>query len=39
MKAESILDEWNYVRSWTEDFAYNVDTIKAEKGAARSVPS
>ena len=34
VKAEAILDEWNYVRSWTEDFAYNVDTIKAEKGAA-----
>ncbi len=33
-KAESILDEWNYIRSWTEDFAYNVRTIKAEKGAA-----
>ena len=33
-ETESILDEWNYIRSWTEDFAYNVRTIKAEKGAA-----
>ena len=33
-ETESILDEWNYVRSWTEDFAYNVRTIGNEKGAA-----
>ena len=32
--AESILDEWNYIRSWTEDFAYNVRTVHSEKGAA-----
>ncbi len=33
-KAESILDEWNYVRNWTEDFGYNMKTIGNEKGAA-----
>ena len=33
-KAESILNEWNYVRGWTEDFQYSINTIHGIKGAA-----
>ena len=31
---ESILDEWNYVRGWSEDFIYSIESIISEKGAA-----
>ena len=31
---ESILDEWNYVRGWTTDFVYSIETIIGMKGAA-----
>lgn len=33
-KAESILNEWNYVKSWGEDFVQSVLTIQGNKGAA-----
>jgi len=33
-KAENILDEWNYVRNWTDQFVYSVETINNVKGAA-----
>lgn len=31
--AESILNEWNYVRGWTDDFKYSVNAIHGIKGA------
>jgi len=33
-KAESILNEWNYVRGWSDWFVYSVKTIVGIKGAA-----
>ncbi len=33
-KTESILNEWNYVRGWTNDFVYSIETIHGMKGAA-----
>lgn len=32
--AESILNEWNYVKDWREYFAYSIETIIGAKGAA-----
>ena len=32
--AESILNEWNYMKSWTDDFIHSVKTIHSMKGAA-----
>ena len=32
--AESILDEWNYVRGWTEEYVYSLEAIHGAKGAA-----
>lgn len=32
--AESILNEWNYVRGWTDEFVYSLQTIHGIKGAA-----
>lgn len=32
--AESILNEWNYVKGWTEDYIYSIETINGMKGAA-----
>ena len=32
--AESILNEWNYVRGWTDDFIYSIQSIIGMKGAA-----
>ena len=32
--AESILNEWNYVRGWKEDFVYSIKSIIGIKGAA-----
>jgi len=32
--AETILNEWNYVRGWGEDFKYSIMTIHGIKGAA-----
>ncbi len=32
--AESILNEWNYVRSWTKEFVYSIKQIIGMKGAA-----
>ena len=32
--AESILDEWNYIRGWREDFVYSLEVIHGMKGAA-----
>ncbi|MCQ2430676.1 MAG: hypothetical protein MJ192_10140 [Clostridia bacterium] len=32
--AESILNEWNYVRGWTQDYVYSLETIHGMKGAA-----
>lgn len=31
---ESILDEWNYIRNWTDEFQYSVDVMNGMKGAA-----
>ena len=33
-KAESILDEWNYVKDWRVNFQYTVDVIRGLKGSA-----
>lgn len=33
-KAESILNEWNYVRGWSHDFIYSCKRISDEKGGA-----
>ena len=36
-KAESILNEWNYVKGWTDDFQYSLEVesgMFAQKGAA-----
>ena len=33
-ETESILNEWNYVRGWSEDFIYSIQSIISEKGAA-----
>lgn len=32
--AESILNEWNYVRGWTDEFVYSIKQIISMKGAA-----
>lgn len=32
--AESILDEWNYVKDWEEYFVYSIESIIGMKGAA-----
>lgn len=32
--SESILNEWNYVKGWSDDFPYSVDVIRGTKGAA-----
>ena len=32
--AESILNEWNYIRGWEADFAYSIQSIGNQKGAA-----
>ena len=31
---ESILDEWNYIKSWSDKFDYNLQVMSKEKGAA-----
>lgn len=31
---EKILNEWNYVKGWTEDFIYSIEMIHGIKGAA-----
>lgn len=31
---ESILNEWNYVKGWTDQFVYSIKTIHGMKGAA-----
>lgn len=33
-EAESILNEWNYVRGWEEDYVYSLKAIHGVKGAA-----
>lgn len=33
-KSESIMNEWNYVRSWTKEFVYSIKQIIGVKGAA-----
>ncbi len=32
--AESILDEWNYIRGWRDDFVYSLEVMHGIKGAA-----
>lgn len=32
--AESICNEWNYLKNWTDQFMYTVDMIRGCKGAA-----
>lgn len=33
-KTESILDEWNYIKGWTDEFPYSRRAINTAKGAA-----
>lgn len=33
-QAESILNEWNYLRGWTDEFVYTLEMIHGIKGAA-----
>ena len=33
-QAESILNEWNYIRGWTTDYVYSLEAIHGMKGAA-----
>ncbi len=33
-KAESILNEWNYVKGWTDEYIYSIQTMHGIKGAA-----
>lgn len=33
-ETESILNEWNYVKNWTESFQYSKNVIKGVKGAS-----
>lgn len=33
-QAESILNEWNYVRGWSDEFIYSVKIMEKDKGAA-----
>ena len=32
--AESILNEWNYIKSWTDDYPYSVRTMSSPKAGA-----
>ena len=32
--AESILNEWNYIKGWTDEFVYSLQSIHGLKGAA-----
>ncbi len=32
--AESHLNEWNYIRGWTEEYQYSINSIHSVKGAA-----
>jgi len=32
--AESILNEWNYVKGWTDEFVYSLEAIHGSKGAS-----
>ena len=34
INTEAVLDEWNYVRGWTDDFIYSIEQIIGMKGAA-----
>lgn len=31
---EMILDEWNYLSNWTDEFVYTLETVQSYKGAA-----
>ena len=33
-ETESILNEWNYVRGWSEDFQYSINAIHGAKGGS-----
>ena len=33
-KTESILNEWNYIRGWTDQYIYSINAIHSIKGAA-----
>ena len=33
---EMILNEWNYISNWTDEFVYSVETISSHKGAAHA---
>ncbi len=33
-KAESILNEWNYVKGWTDEWNYSLEVMRSMKGAA-----
>ena len=32
--AESFLNEWNYIKSWTDDYQYSIGAMSGIKGAA-----
>ena len=32
-EAESILNEWNYIKGWSDEFAYSLEQIRGIKGA------
>lgn len=33
-KTENIINEWNYIKGWTDDYVYSIKTINGIKGAA-----
>ncbi len=33
-RTQSILDEWNYIKDWTDEFTYSLTVIHGAKGAA-----
>ena len=33
-QAQSILNEWNYIRGWTDEYVYSIECIGNHKGAA-----
>lgn len=34
VQTESILNEWNYVKGWTDEYIYSIETIHGIKGAS-----
>ena len=38
-KAESILNEWNYIKGWKEEYHHSIMTLASQKGAAFAAAS